>query len=879
MKNFRINLTSLIIVALIFGLGGLSFLTYVKTRDVLNTNLKTEISAVTLSSSAEVGLWLLAHKKEMEVMANSPLIQSGDKDAIVSYMTKETVRNKDYEQFFVADNMGNIFFDSGQISRVDDRDYFKKVMATGTTVISDPLISRGSGNQIIVVAAPIMKDNKVVGLLGGDVNLTELIKIVTLKKVGETSSAFIVQQDGLIITHLDSELSMIYNPLKDNNASTELKDAIRKMIQGETGFTRYSFQGVDKYLAYVPVPSVTWSMGVTVPVAYIANQLRYLPIYFIAITIFFGFILAYFLSRWLVVPLAKLAEFTTELNNNLHETVDIYQLNSPVIEVKTLAVNFRKMVTAVQESIRELELSNANLEGEIMQRTLVQASLENSFEELAAAEEELRCNFDKLQLQEIALGESERRFRSMLENVELITVIIDKNGHIIFCNDFALVLTGFQKTEVIGQNYFDLFIPFVMLENAKAWFKEVLNKKKFTGQNNYPIQTKNGGKRLVAWNNTLLFDNEGNVSGISSIGEDITERKQFQERLEHMSFHDALTGLYNRTYFEEELLLLKEDCFAPVGMIVCDVDGLKLVNDTLGHSNGDQLLCLTAGILKQYFREGDMLFRIGGDEFAIILPKSELSVVEQACYRVRKGVEKYNVENVEVPLSLSMGFSVSEKTMANLGEVFKEADDAMYREKLHRSKSTRSALVQALMKALEARDFITEGHADRLQDIVISLGGALGLSERNLADLRLLAQFHDIGKVGIPDRILFKPGRLTNKEYKEMQRHSEIGHRIAQSASDLRPIADHILRHHEWWNGSGYPLGLKEEDIPLECRILAIADAYDAMTSDRPYRKAMSQEQAFKELIKNTGFQFDPKLVPIFIKVIDSHSKSIHICS
>jgi len=749
-------------------------------------------------------------------------------------------------------------------------------MATVMSVISDPLISRGSGNQIIVVAAPIMKDDKVIGLIGGNVNLTELISIVTSKRVGEISSAFIVQQDGLIITQPDNKVIM-HNPLKNDNASPELKAAVQKMIQGETGFTKYSFQGENKYLAFVPVPGVKWSMGVTVPVAYVANQLRYLPIYFIVMTVFFGFILAYFLSRWLVVPLTKLAKFTTELNNNLHDKVDIYQLNSPVIEVKALAVNFRKMVAAVQESFQELESSNANLENEIFERIMVQEDLEKSYEELSASEEELRCNYEKLQSQEESLRESERRFRSMLENIKLITGIIDKNGQIIFCNDFALELTGFQKVEVIGQNYFDIFIPYEMQEDAKTWFKEILKNKKFIEQNIFPVQIKNGEKRFVNWNHTLLFDSEGNVSGIASIGEDITERKQFQERLEHMSFHDALTGLYNRTYFEEALLHLQEEGSTPVGMIVCDVDGLKLVNDTLGHSTGDQLLRLTAGIVKQCFREEDKLFRIGGDEFAIILPKSELSVVEQACQRVRKAVEKYNVENVEFPLSLSMGFAVSGKTKSNFNELFKEADDGMYREKLHRSKSTRSALVVALMKALEARDFITEGHAERLQDIVISLGEALGLSERNLADLRLLAQFHDIGKVGIPDRILFKPGRLNSEEFKEMQRHSEIGHRIAQSAPDLLPIADHILRHHEWWNGGGYPLGLKEEDIPLECRILAIADAYDAMTSNRPYRKAMSQEQAFQELIRNTGMQFDPKLVPIFINVMSVRSESFHI--
>ncbi len=184
----------------------------------------------------------------------------------------------------------------------------------------------------------------------------------------------------------------------------------------------------------------------------------------------------------------------------------------------------------------------------------------------------------------------------------------------------------------------------------------------------------------------------------------------------------------------------------------------------------------------------------------------------------------------------------------DITRLFKEADDNMYRQKLHHINSNRSEIVQTLMKMLEMRDFITEGHADRLQDIVELMAKHLNLPEYSQSDLRLLAQFHDIGKVGISDNILFKPGPLTEKEYKEMQRHSEIGQRIALASSELASMADWILKHHEWWNGQGYPLGLKEEEIPLECRILAIADAYDAMTSDRPYRQAMSHQEAIKEI-------------------------------
>jgi HD-GYP domain-containing protein (c-di-GMP phosphodiesterase class II) len=169
------------------------------------------------------------------------------------------------------------------------------------------------------------------------------------------------------------------------------------------------------------------------------------------------------------------------------------------------------------------------------------------------------------------------------------------------------------------------------------------------------------------------------------------------------------------------------------------------------------------------------------------------------------------------------------------------------------------------MKLLEARDFITEGHAERVQCLMAKMASSLGLPKHKITELSLLSRFHDIGKVGISDQILFKKGPLTLKERKEMERHCEIGYRVARSSFDLLPIADWILKHQEWWNGKGYPLGIAGEEIPLECRILAIVDAFDAMTSDRPYRKAMSHKEAIVELQQSAGTQFDPKLVDEFI--------------
>lgn len=349
---------------------------------------------------------------------------------------------------------------------------------------------------------------------------------------------------------------------------------------------------------------------------------------------------------------------------------------------------------------------------------------------------------------------------------------------------------------------------------------------------------------------------------------DITERKQAEERLRYLSIHDSLTGLYNRSYFEEEMHRIQRSRYKSVGLIMCDVDGLKLVNDTLGHTAGDSLLRTVAETIKDCFRANDVLSRIGGDEFAVLLPNVTELTVERACRKIAAGIDLYNKSHSDLPLSVSVGYAVSSAPPFDMTDLFRKADNEMYREKLHRSRSARSAIVQTLKKALEARDFITEGHCDRLQQLVTMLAKALGLPENTQADLRLLAQFHDIGKVGIPDRILFKKGPLNQQELSEMRRHCEIGHRIAVSSPDLAPIADWILKHHEWWNGQGYPLGLMGDEIPLECRILAIADAYDAMTSNRPYRKALSKKQAVEELVKCAGTQFDPVLVTEFLSAL-----------
>jgi diguanylate cyclase (GGDEF)-like protein/PAS domain S-box-containing protein len=460
------------------------------------------------------------------------------------------------------------------------------------------------------------------------------------------------------------------------------------------------------------------------------------------------------------------------------------------------------------------------------------------------------------------LRESEEKYRLVFENSPLGILHFDRYGNITACNGKIEEIVGIPEKSLIGVNILGL-----SEQKLVSSVKKVLSGQ----QSHYEAEYQTADPRRtvpVKADFAPIIIDENKVIGGVGIVENISERKVAEKQLKYLSFHDSLTGLYNRAYFEQEMRRLETGRILPVGIIVCDVDGLKLVNDTMGHDTGDALLVAAAEVISQSFRGNDVVSRIGGDEFAVLIPGGSRVVVEDAYKRIKKAIDNYNRENIDLSLSMSVGLAVSSSENIKITELFKEADNSMYREKLHSSHSARSSIVQTLMKALEARDFITEGHADRMQKLVAGMAAALGISDRRAADLRLLAQFHDIGKVGIPDRILFKPGPLTSEEWEEMKRHSEIGHRIALSAPDLAPVADWVLKHHECWDGSGYPLGLKGDEIPMECRLLAIVDAYDAMVSDRPYRKAITQAGAIKELKRCSGTQFDPDLLVRFVEML-----------
>lgn len=344
------------------------------------------------------------------------------------------------------------------------------------------------------------------------------------------------------------------------------------------------------------------------------------------------------------------------------------------------------------------------------------------------------------------------------------------------------------------------------------------------------------------------------------------------EELEYLSYHDSLTGAHNRTYIETIREELDNEKNIPTTVIMGDINGLKIVNDTFGHEAGNNLIVTIADIFHKCVGDSGIVARWGGDEFVALLPGTSMRNGLLLCNRIRS--ECKSAGEYPVTPSIALGVAVRMALEQSLMDVLRIAESRMYRNKFIDTASARGTLLYSLRKALSESTHETDEHSSRMRLLALELGRMIGLSPNTLDDLAILAGLHDIGKIGIPDSILEKPGPLTDEEWKVMRAHPEIGARIVSGSPELAHISESILAHHEKWDGSGYPNGLAGEDIPLISRILGIVDSYDAMTSDRAYRKAMSSEDALAEIERCSGSQFDPDLAEMFLTMMEEMARS-----
>jgi len=457
-------------------------------------------------------------------------------------------------------------------------------------------------------------------------------------------------------------------------------------------------------------------------------------------------------------------------------------------------------------------------------------------------------------------------FKTTLLSVGDGVISTDRKGNVLLMNRLAEKLTGWSSEEAAGKP-FDIIFP-VRIEDSEVKRKNPVLKVLLTGERSEMkkpgILTSKYGREIPIEDSAApVKDVHGETTGVVVVFRDCTEKMERQREIEFLSYHDQLTGVFNRRFFDEELKRLDVPRNLPLSLVMIDVNGLKLFNDAFGHKAGDMLLKRVAVVLQREMRGDDIIARIGGDEFVILLPRTDSESVWPMMERILDAMESEYVEDLPVSVSWGCGTKTCEDESAE--KIFEIAEDNMYRNKISHKSSYHHRSIEMILETLYSKAPVEREHSPSVSVLSELIGAEMRLDKSEISELKIAGAIHDIGKIAVSNAILEKKEKLSSSDWIELKKHPEVGYNILSAVNEYSTLARIVLAHHEWYNGSGYPKGLKGDEIPLQSRIIAVAEAYDSMVSGMTFSTPKSRQQAVEELRKNAGTQFDPAVVSAFI--------------
>jgi len=515
--------------------------------------------------------------------------------------------------------------------------------------------------------------------------------------------------------------------------------------------------------------------------------------------------------------------------------------------------------------LKTADLSRANNRLLKSQENLHHANeeLQAAVEQLTATTDELAEQYRKLQDVEGQLSEEKDLLRTTLLSVGVGVIVTDAFAQVVMINPVAEKLTGWLEGSAIGRYYYEIF-PGKHADLAE----QVMYTEKTLEIGQQRLASKTGSSAVVTTTAAAILDRGGAVRGAVIVFRDVSDAVRHRSEIEYLSYHDHLTGVFNRRAFSREMERFDQQSYLPLSIIVADVNGLKLANDAFGHAVGDQLLIRIAQILKSAIGERGIIARLGGDEFACLLPNTALAEASGLVAEIEKMVKEEIVHSIQ--LSVSLGVGVKEKASQNMTDVFNAAEERMYSQKI--LTSPEQDMVDFIINTLFEKSKGEKEHSYRVAKLSQAVGEALGLPAEKAADLYTTGLMHDIGKVAIDERILHKEEPLSEKEKREIMRHPELGYRILRGAKNMDQTAWHVLAHHEHFDGTGFPKGLRGKEIPLQARIIAVVDAYDDLTTGKA---KLSPAEAARKLAAWAGKRLDPQIVAVFLNKVLPQSAAI----
>ena len=447
---------------------------------------------------------------------------------------------------------------------------------------------------------------------------------------------------------------------------------------------------------------------------------------------------------------------------------------------------------------------------------------------------------------------------------------MDREGVCTFINQSGLKILGYTSQEdLLGKNMHTQIhhshrngevMPVDQCKILKS-----INEGKPAYVNDEVFWRKDGSFFDVEYDSHPQQEN-GEIVGAVVTFNDITEKRKIEREIQYLSFHDPVTDLYNKTFFQEELKRLDVERNLPISVIVGDINGLKLTNDILGHEAGDELIRAAAQTMKEVCRADDIIARTGGDEFTVLLPSTSLQEAKKIGERIKENIEAKKINMFKG--SISIGCAMKTEAGESIDEVLNRADKRMYLDKTLNNNTVSKDQLENLMISLHERSQREKTHAEETARISGLIGKSLNLRPEIIKRLKDAAYYHDIGKIILSDDILTKKGELTEDEQIEMEQHPIAGYRILNLFNETVNIAEIVFAHHERWDGNGYPKGLKGIEIPVLSRIISVSEAYDFLTRDKNGRK-LTREEAIRQIESEAGSRFDPMVTRALVRISD----------
>ena len=803
-------IAALIAIGLIFSLFK-TFDTRLLEEIEKNLTIENEYYKTSISSQLE---------KKSEIINNLSTYMESKRqlnyDELLDYMKAMLNKNSNIESIYFGSTDNLLVNGSGWIPPEDfdlrTRPWYVKAINHGKLVITDVFLNASSEKYIITIAKPVYSyKGQVIGVLGADLSLDSIVDLISVQD--DSYGEFFI---------LNEELELIAKSRTQDDGKSILEDTSLKISSNissiGTSVAEATLNNEKGYVSISKIDGTNLYVGVFNPIkSYNYYDTQWRNILIISVIFLVGLLLIMFLiqNKIIIKP-------AYTLENDIKQISVTDNINYRLEELKRDPFeNIRKAV-------------NARL-----------AQTEVYFSDLLESK--------------LLLEKSQKRNAAIINVLPDIIFMYDSKGVFIDCqtNDEAgLVLS---KDLFIGKNISEVMPPDISEKAIMSITKTIATEKLQKFEYNINID---GSERTYEARMVKSNDNE-----VLAISRDITSEKQEQEYILKLTYKDQLTGLYNRRYYEEQIEKLSGSEFLPLAIIMIDVNGLKLTNDAFGHHIGDELLKKVAKNLISCDSKGGFACRVGGDEFLMVFPNTD---EKEAEYLVDKLYELVSAEKLEnIVISISAGLQVRTDVSQSIRDTLIKAENHMFRKKIVESQSMRNQTVNIIMQTLSEKNEREKRHSVEVAKWAKEIGVAMGLSVQKVKEIELAGLLHDIGKIAIKEDILNKPGKLTEEEYDEIKRHPESGYHILKSVDEYSSLAQCVLEHHERFDGKGYPKGIKGSQISLIARIIAVADAFEAMIAQRPYRKSLTEEMAIEEIKKNANTQFDPEVVTAFLKIFD----------